>query len=69
MTQVTIYTKTGCPYCAAALEDLKAKGIDVEEVNVTKDRDRISELVRVSGGRKVPVIVKDSKVTVGFNGY
>lgn len=69
MAQATIYTKTGCPYCAAALEDLKAKGTDYEEINVTKDRERLSEMVKVSGGRKVPVIVMDDKITVGFKGY
>ena len=69
MAQATIYTKTGCPYCAAALEDLKAKGIDYKEINVSKDRERLSEMVKVSGGRKVPFIVMDDKVTVGFKGY
>ena len=69
MAQATIYTKTGCPYCAAALQDLKAKGIEFEEINVTNDRDRLPEMGKVSGGKKVPVILMDDKVTVGFNGY
>jgi len=64
-----IYTKTGCPYCAAAKEDLKKRGIEYQEVNLSNEPERIPEMVKLSGGRIVPVIVDESgKVTVGFGG-
>ncbi|MDT3700265.1 MAG: glutaredoxin family protein [Thermincola sp.] len=65
---VTVYTKVACPYCARAMMELEEKGIEFEEVNLTMNRDRIPELIKLAGGRKVPVIVDDGKVTIGFNG-
>jgi glutaredoxin 3 len=66
---VTIYTKPGCPYCAAAKEDLNKRGIEFHEINAAASADLKDELVRVSGGTAVPVIVgEDGKVTIGFSG-
>jgi glutaredoxin len=33
---VTIYTKTGCPYCAAACQYLEGQGTPFEEINVSR---------------------------------
>ncbi len=68
MVSVTIYTKDGCPYCKAAMEQFQQQNIRYNEVNVSRDSGKIDELVKVAGVRKVPVIVEDGKVTVGFNG-
>ena len=27
MSEVTIYTKSGCPYCAAAIDDMQRRGV------------------------------------------
>jgi hypothetical protein len=37
-------------------------------VNVLADKNELDRMVRLSGGRKVPVIVEGGKVTVGFGG-
>lgn len=69
MADVRIYTKPGCPYCAAARDDLKKRGVDFEEFDVTADSKCASEALRHSKGqRMVPIIVSGSKVQVGFNG-
>jgi glutaredoxin 3 len=34
MSDVTLYTKPGCPYCAAAMDDLQKRGIQYTEHNV-----------------------------------
>jgi glutaredoxin len=64
-----IYTKPGCPYCAAAKNDLIARGIEYEEIDVYAvdgARDKVAEL---SGGSMVvPVLVEDGDVRVGFGG-
>lgn len=65
---VIIYTKTGCPYCAAACQYLKEHNKTFQEINVSQQPDKKEELIRVSGGRKVPVIVDGDQVKVGFNG-
>jgi len=69
MAKAIIYTKTGCPYCAAAREDLKSRGIEFEEINVAQNPEQLNEMIKISGSRKVPVIITDGKTTVGFNGY
>ncbi len=66
---ISIYTKTGCPNCQAAKEWLKSQGAKYEEINLSAFPDKIDEMLRASGGtRKVPVIIDNGKVTVGFNG-
>lgn len=66
--KVKIYTKTGCPYCAAAKEDFKKRNVDFEEINLSEEPLKISEMVKLSGGRQVPVIVEGDNLTVGFGG-
>jgi glutaredoxin len=44
---VTLYTKPGCPYCMAARNDLVARGVEYEEIDVTTTpgaQDRLAEL-------------------------
>ncbi len=66
---ITIYTKTGCPYCASAIEDLKKRGVKYVEINLSIQTDKIDEMVKLSGGRIVPVIVdENNNVRVGFGG-
>ncbi|WP_375460938.1 glutaredoxin 3 [uncultured Enterovirga sp.] len=57
MHDVTIYTKGWCPYCSAAKDLLKQKGIAFSEIEITgKPADR-DEMLRRSGGRStVPQI-------------
>ncbi len=66
--KVKIYTKAGCPYCAAAKEDFKKRYVDFEEINLSEEPLKISEMVKLSGGRQVPVIVQGDNLTVGFGG-
>jgi glutaredoxin len=37
-------------------------------INVKADKDELDRMIRASGGREVPVIVEDGKVTIGFGG-
>jgi hypothetical protein len=40
----------------------------VRYVNVKADRGELDRMIRLSGGRDVPVIVENGRVTVGFGG-
>jgi glutaredoxin 3 len=51
MPQVTIYTKDYCPYCHAAKDLLRKKGVAFEDIDVTVDRVRHGEMVKRAGGR------------------
>jgi len=49
-------------------ENAGRAGVEFEEINLTREQDRIGEIVSLTGGRKVPVIVEDNHVDVGFQG-
>ncbi|MFH1373133.1 MAG: glutaredoxin family protein [bacterium] len=69
MSNVTIYTKDGCPYCEAAKKHYTDEGIAFTEVNISRTpdaKDMILELTK--GERIVPVIVDQDEVKLGFGG-
>jgi len=69
MAETIIYTKPGCPYCAAALDDLRARKVPFKQIDAQGDRKAREEMQRLSGGLTVPVIVSpEGRVTVGFGG-
>lgn len=69
MSQVTIYTKVGCPYCAAAKKHFGDQGFVIEEIDVHSTPGAVNKANELSGGKNiVPVIVENGKVTVGFGG-
>jgi glutaredoxin 3 len=70
MSDVTIYTKPGCPYCASAKDDFERRGVHYTEHNVKQEADALRRMLELNGGqRQVPTIVQGEQVTVGFNGY
>jgi glutaredoxin 3 len=57
MTRIEIYTSAFCGYCARAKQLLTSKGQLFEEIDVTMDAQRRSEMVaRAPGSRTVPQI-------------
>jgi glutaredoxin 3 len=70
MSNITIYTKPGCPYCAAAKADLQQRGLHYTEHNVQADGQALRNMLKLNGNRRhVPTIVQEDRVTVGFNGH
>ena len=53
---ITLYVKTGCPYCSMALTALKTHGVVYEERNIADDAVA-AELIARGGKRQVPYIV------------
>ncbi len=69
MPEVTIYTKPGCPYCAAAKQHYTNEGIAFTEFDVKADEAHSAKAEELAGGSKiVPVIVEDGEVKLGFGG-
>ncbi len=69
MNKAIIYTKTGCPYCAAAKEDLEKRGIPYEEINITEHPEMRSKVIETTGGKNiVPVIIEGGTIIIGFSG-
>lgn len=69
MADVTIYTKPGCPYCAAAKQFYSQHQIPFEEINVKETAGAMEKVQQLTGGKRiVPVIVDHGELKVGFGG-
>jgi glutaredoxin len=69
MSTVTMYTKPGCPFCAAAKDHYNGKGIAFDEINVVGNDEAQKKVLELSGGERiVPVIVDGEEVKIGWNG-
>ena len=67
--KILIYGKDTWPYTNAAREAFKKQGKKVEYYDVRHDADKLKDMLKHSDGtRKVPVIVDQDKVTIGFDG-
>ncbi|HNS51289.1 MAG TPA: glutaredoxin family protein [Anaerolineae bacterium] len=70
MQEVLLFTKQGCPHCAAAKEDFRRRGIAYRELDAQGDAEALRRMLELNGGRRfVPTIVEGDRVTVGFDGY
>jgi len=70
MPEIVIFTKPGCPHCAAAKDDLRRRGVDYVEYNARDDVKALRRMLELNGGRRhVPTIVEGDRVTIGFDGY
>jgi glutaredoxin len=66
---VLIFGKENCPYTAAAREEYARRDVDVQYSDVKQSRAEMERMLGYSNGhRRVPVIVEDGKVTIGFGG-
>ena len=59
-----LYHRWKCPWCAAARQAIENVGAEVELVEVPYPRDERDEVERVSGQRRVPVLVDADDVVV-----
>ena len=67
--EVVIYTHPDCAYSAAAKMDYRKRNVPFLEIDVSKERDKIPELLKLTDGERLtPVIVEDGHATVGFKG-
>ncbi len=66
---IVIFGKDACPYTEAAIDDCRKRNVAFEYVNVKKNAADLDRMLTYSGGRRrVPVIVDDDRVTIGFGG-
>jgi glutaredoxin len=66
---VLIFGKDSCPYTEAAREEYERRRVPFEYLNVKKDKAALARMLEFSGGqRRVPVIVENGDVTIGFAG-
>jgi glutaredoxin len=66
---VILYTHPDCAFSAAAKMDYRKRKVAYEEVDLSKQEDRIPELLALTNGERVtPVIVEGGGITIGFKG-
>ncbi len=66
--KVRVFSTPSCSYCVVLKRYLDEKGIKYEEVDVSKDDQKLKEMVEISGQMGVPVTEIDEKeVIIGFN--
>jgi len=56
MAQVTIYTKSYCPFCSRALALLKQKGVAIDQIEASSDMAKRQEMIQKSGRSTYPQI-------------
>ncbi|MCQ4167173.1 glutaredoxin 3 [Tahibacter harae] len=57
MPVIEMYTTAICPYCVAAKNVLKSKGLEYSEIRIDTDPARLAEMLERSHGRRtVPQI-------------
>ena len=68
-SEVILYTHPDCAFSAAAKMDYRKRKVAYEEVDLSRQEDRIPELLALTNGERVtPVIVDSGAVTIGFKG-
>jgi len=64
---IKVYSTPACPWCTVAKKYLTSKNVPFEEVDVSRNREAATEMVKKSGQRGVPVIEINGSIIVGFN--
>jgi len=65
--RVRVFTTIACPYCFTLMEFLKEKGIEFEEIDVSKDEKAREEMIKKSGRLEAPIVEIDGQIVVGFD--
>ena len=66
MPTPTLYVKTGCPYCKAAMDYLDTNKIAYETVDVRGDDALMKKLEQLSGQTKTPTLDWDGEILPDF---
>ena len=66
MSSVTVYSTEPCSFCARVKGLLKARGIEFEEVNLSKDPAGRVELARRTGMMSFPQVLVEDRLIGGY---
>jgi glutaredoxin len=61
-----LYIKSGCPWCAEVIAFLSEHGIGYRQQNVSVDDAALTEMRRVSGQGKAPVLDWNGTILADF---
>jgi glutaredoxin 3 len=66
VAQITVYTTDPCSFCVRVKQLLAARGVDYDEVNLSKDPEGRAQLVERTGMLSFPQVVIGDEVIGGF---
>jgi glutaredoxin 3 len=66
MSKVTVYTTEPCSFCAGVKGLLTSRGVEFDEVNLTKDPEGRVKLARETGMMSFPQVIVDGELVGGF---
>ncbi|HZY33705.1 MAG TPA: glutaredoxin 3 [Rhodanobacter sp.] len=68
MSKIEVYSTVACPYCVAAKNLLKSKGLEWTEVRIDTDATQRDAMLARSGGRRtVPQIFINDRHVGGYD--
>jgi len=67
MAVVTVYTTDPCSFCARVKGLLAKRGVEFQEVNLTKDPEGRVELARKTGMMSFPQVMVGDRPVGGFS--
>ena len=65
--KIILYTTPTCTYCHMVKQFFKENKVNYEEIDVTKDKRYVDELLKKSGQLGVPVTDISGTIIVGFD--
>jgi glutaredoxin 3 len=67
IAQIKMLKKNPCPYCDRAMNFFKAKGVEVEIVDLTDRLDELQQWKQKTGWQTVPMIFINEKLIGGYS--
>ena len=67
MPKVVMYCTRSCPYCVRAEKLLKKKGVNIEKIDVSKNRQLWKDMEKLTKRNTVPQIFIDDFHVGGFD--
>ncbi len=64
---VKIYSTPACPYCSTLKTFLTEEGISFEDIDVSKDKQALEEMIQKTGRAEVPIVDIDGEIVIGFD--
>jgi glutaredoxin 3 len=66
MEDITLYVKTGCPWCHEAEAFLQGHGLSYERIDVLEDPRALEHMHELSGQTKAPTMEYGGEVLADF---
>lgn len=66
MSRITVYTTEPCSFCSRVKGLLKARGLEFEEINLSRDPEGRMELVGKTGMMTFPQVIVGEQLVGGF---